>query len=85
MLKIILYLVNVFICLQKYMNIFKNIFLFYYEWFKNLTSTSKKLWILILIKSALILTVLFLFFPHILDKYETPQDKADYVADNLLK
>ena len=60
------------------------IFLFYYNWFKNLTSTSKKLWILIIIKSALILTVLFLFFPHILDKYDTPEAKSDFVADNLL-
>jgi len=67
------------------MNIIKNIFMFYYNWFKNLTSTSKKLWILILIKSALILTVLFLFFPHILNDYETDQDKSDFVADNLLK
>jgi len=61
------------------------IFLFYYNWFKNLTSTSKKLWILILIKSALILTVLFLFFPHVLNEFETDIEKADFVADNLLK
>ena len=67
------------------MNIIKNIFLFYYNWFKNLTSTSKKLWILIIVKSAIILTVLFLFFPNVLDKYETPEAKSDFVANNLLK
>jgi type III secretory pathway component EscT len=43
------------------------------------------LWILILVKSAIILTVLFLYFPHILNDYETDMDKADFVADNLLK
>ena len=67
------------------MNILKKIFLFYFEGFKNLTSTSKKLWILILIKSTIILTVLFLFFPNVLEKHKTPQDKADFVANNLLK
>lgn len=67
------------------LGLLNKIFLFYYNWFKNLTSTSRKLWILIIVKSSIILFVLFLFFPHILNKYETPQDKADFVADNLLK
>ena len=61
------------------------IFLFYYNWFKNLTSTSKKLWILIIVKSSIILLVLFLFFPHVLNQYETDEEKANVVADNLLK
>ena len=59
--------------------------MFYYNWFKNLTSTSKKLWLLIFVKTAIIVTVLVLYFPHILDDYETDIDKADFVADNLLK
>ena len=67
------------------LGLLNKIFLFYYNWFKNLTSTSRKLWILILVKSTIILTVLFLFFPHILNDYETDMDKADFVADNLLK
>jgi len=67
------------------LKLLNRIFLFYYNWFKNLTSTSKKLWILILVKSTIILTVLFLFFPHILNEYETDKQKADFVADNLLK
>jgi quinol-cytochrome oxidoreductase complex cytochrome b subunit len=67
------------------MQILKNIFLFYYNGFKNLTSTSRKLWILIIIKSSLILAVLFLFFPDVLDKYDTQEQKAEVVANNLLK
>ena len=66
-------------------SVLNKIFIFYYEWFKNLTNTSKKLWFLIFIKSTLILTVLFLFFPHVLNKFETDIEKADFVADNLLK
>ena len=58
--------------------------MFYYNWFKNLTNTSKKLWFLMFIKTAIIITVLVLYFPHILNDYETDQDKADFVADNLL-
>ena len=67
------------------LDLINKIFLFYYNWFKNLTGTSKKLWVLIFIKSTLILIVLFLFFPHVLNKFETDAEKADYVANNLLK
>jgi hypothetical protein len=66
------------------LGLLKNIYLFYYEGFKNLTSTSKKLWILIFIKSTLILTVLFLFFPDVLSQYSTDEEKSDVVADSLL-
>jgi hypothetical protein len=66
------------------LGLFKNIYLFYYEGFKNLTSTSKKLWILIFIKSTLILTVLFLFFPDVLSQYSTDEQRSDVVADSLL-
>jgi len=67
------------------LGLLKNFFSFYYDGFRNLTSTSKKLWILIFVKSTLILIVLFLFFPNVLDKYETDEEKSDFVANNLLK
>ncbi len=67
------------------LGLFKKVFYFYYDWFRNLTSTSKKLWILIFVKSTIILIVLFLFFPDMLSKYETKEQKASVVADNLLK
>jgi flagellar basal body-associated protein FliL len=66
------------------LGLLKSIYLFYYEGFKNLTNTSKKLWILIIIKSTLILIVLFLFFPDVLSKYETDEQKSEVVADSLL-
>jgi len=65
-------------------NIFKVIFNFYYEGFKNLTSISRKLWLLIFIKTAIILTVLILFFPDILWQYDTDEEKSDVVSNSLL-
>jgi hypothetical protein len=65
-------------------NIFKVIFKFYYDWFKNLTSTSRKLWLLMFVKTAIIMTVLMLFFPNILWKYSTDEEKANVVWNNLL-
>ena len=62
----------------------KKIFTFYYEGFKNLTSASKKLWLLIWIKSTIILIVLFLFFPKVLNKFETKEQKANFVSEKLL-
>jgi len=47
-------------------NIFKNIFCFYRDGFRNLTPLSKKLWLLIIIKSTIILVILNLFFPDLL-------------------
>jgi len=65
-------------------NIFKTIFNFYYEGFKNLTSISKKLWLLILIKTAIVLTVLNIFFPDLLSQYDTIEEKSDAVSNSLL-
>ena len=64
--------------------VFKTIFNFYYEGFTNLTSVSRKLWLLIFIKTAIILTVLILYFPDMLWQYNTDEEKSDAVANNLL-
>lgn len=65
-------------------NIFKNIFKFYYEGFINLTSVSRKLWLLIFIKTAIIMTVLILYFPDMLWQYNTDEEKSDAVSNSLL-
>jgi len=65
-------------------NIFKTIFNFYYEGFKNLTSISKKLWLLIFIKTAIILTILNIFFPDLLWKFNTDEEKSEAVSNSLL-
>lgn len=65
--------------------LFSKIFLFYYNWFRNLGSTWKKLWALIIFKAILILSMLFFFFPDKLSQYETESEKSDAVANSLLK
>ena len=45
---------------------------------------SKKLWILIIVKSTIILIVLLIFFPKVLNKFETKEQKANFVSKNLL-
>ncbi len=62
----------------------KKIFNFYFNWFKNLKKDSKKLWILIIVKSTIILIVLLIFFPKVLNKFETKEQKANFVSKNLL-
>ena len=65
-------------------NLLKVIFNFYYEGFKNLTSISRKLWLLIFIKTAIILSVLIIFFPDMLWKYNTDIEKSNAVSSSLL-
>ncbi len=66
------------------MEILKKIFLFYYNWFKNLTNDSKQLWLLIFIKSLIIVTFLNIFFPSVLWKFKTQEEKSDFVSKSLL-
>lgn len=65
-------------------NILKTIFNFYYEGFKNLTSTSRKLWLLIFIKTTIIMTVLILYFPDMLWQYDTDEERSEAVSNSLL-
>ncbi len=64
-------------------NIFRRIWLFYYEGFRSMT-LGRTLWAIILIKLAIMFLVLkIFFFPSFLgDKDET--QKADYVSNELI-
>lgn len=66
------------------LNIFRNIFLFYYEWFRDLSKLSKKLWLIIIIKTVVILTVLNIFFPDFLWQFETQEEKINVISNSLL-
>ncbi len=58
---------------------------FYVDGFKSMT-VGKTLWIIILIKLAIMFLVLRLFFfKPALREYDTPQDKANKVIENLTK
>lgn len=66
------------------MNIFKRIFNFYFEGFKNMT-WGKSVWIIILIKVFVIFFILrIFFFPDILKKdFNTDEERGQHVLENL--
>ena len=59
----------------------------YIDGFRNLSSSGKKLWIIILIKLFIMFVILKLFFfPDILKlKYDTDIERSEYVRDQLIK
>jgi hypothetical protein len=61
------------------------IFRFYWEGFSNMT-LGKTLWLIILIKLFVMFAILkIFFFPDYLGKFDTPQDKQEYVSDELIQ
>jgi len=67
-------------------NIFKKVFQFYYEGFKNMT-LGKSLWAIIIIKLFIMFAILKLFFfkDFLNEKFDNDKDKADYVIEQLTK
>lgn len=65
----------------------KKFFHLYWDGFRNLTDWGKKLWIIILLKGILIFVVMKLvFFPNQLKQnFDTDQDRATHVLNNLTK
>jgi hypothetical protein len=65
-------------------NLFKRVFLFYYEGFKSMT-LGKRLWLIILIKLFVMFAILKLFFfPNFLkSKFDTDKERGDYVIEQL--
>lgn len=62
----------------------KNIWLFYYEGFKNMEKMGKTLWLIILLKLFVMFVILkIFFFPNRLSDYDTKQEKAEVVIENL--
>ena len=65
-------------------NLFKRVFLFYYEGFKTMT-VGKKLWIIIIIKLFIMFVILkMFFFPNFLkSNFESDKERSEYVLDQL--
>lgn len=65
-------------------NIFRRVFLFYYEGFRSMT-LGKKLWTIILIKLFIMFIVLKLFFfPDFLNsRFNNDEQKSEYVLEQL--
>ncbi|MBR4801795.1 MAG: DUF4492 domain-containing protein [Bacteroidales bacterium] len=66
-------------------NIFKRVYDFYRDGFRNM-EVGKTLWLIILIKLAIIFLILRVFFfrPE-LSRYNTDSEKAEHVIENLTK
>lgn len=64
----------------------KRIFYFYYDGFSNMSGHGKKLWVLIILKLVIIFAVVKLFFfSDFLDsKYQTEEEKSEYVIEQLI-
>jgi len=69
------------------MKIIKTVFSFYYEGFKNMSVMSKRLWIIILLKLAVMFLILKLFFfeNFLNSKFDTDKQKSEYVLKQLTK
>lgn len=67
------------------MIVIRKIFNFYLDGFRNM-KLGKKLWILILIKLFIIFVVLkIFFFEYTISKFETKNEKAKYIREQLTK
>ncbi|MBL7112472.1 MAG: DUF4492 domain-containing protein [Bacteroidales bacterium] len=87
---ILKYLYLILIVIKKFYDVKRNFFLrifyFYYEGFRNMT-VGKRLWLIIGIKLFVFFIVLrLLFFPDFLKtRFDTEEEKANYVLEQLIK
>lgn len=67
-------------------SLLKRVWNFYYDGFRNMSGWGRQVWIIIIIKLFIIFAILKLFFfPDFLNsKFETNQDKSEYVMDQLI-
>jgi hypothetical protein len=61
-------------------------FRFYYDGFRNMSWWGKRVWIIILIKLFVIFIILKIFFfqDFLKKKYNTDEQKSEYVMDQLI-
>ena len=64
----------------------KRVFNFYYDGFTNMSTSSRKLWVIIIIKLVIMFAVLKLFFfPDFLgSKFNTDEEKSEHVIEQLI-
>ena len=66
--------------------VLNKVFYFYIDGFKNMSVSSRKLWIIIIIKLVIMFAVLkIFFFPDFLNsKFDTNKEKSDHVIEQLI-
>lgn len=67
------------------MSFFKKAWSLYYDGFKNMGKTGKKLWLIILIKLFIMFAVLRLFFfPDVLEQnFSSDKERAEHIIKEL--
>ena len=67
-------------------NIFRRIFRFYYEGFRNMT-VGKKLWVIILIKLFVFFAIMkIFFFPDFLEtRFSSEEERSEYIIEQLTR
>jgi hypothetical protein len=62
------------------------LFRFYYDGFRNMSWWGKRVWIIILIKLFVIFIILKIFFfqDFLQKRYNTDEQKSEYVLDQLI-
>ena len=67
--------------------VFNKIYEFYYAGFKDMSLTSRKLWLIVFIKLFIMFAILKLFFfPDFLKtKFRNNTDRSNYVIEQLTK
>lgn len=63
----------------------RNVYVFFYDGFRNMT-IGRSLWLIVLVKLFIMFAILKLFFfPDFLNKnFDTEQEKADHVINELI-
>jgi hypothetical protein len=71
--------------MRQYFSVFKNIFLFYYEGFRNMSGWGKKVWLIILIKLFIMFAVLKIFFfqDFLTSNFHTDKERSEHVLEQL--
>lgn len=67
------------------MSFLRRIFRFYYDGFRSMDKTGRRVWLIILVKLFIMFAIFRLFFfPNYLkDKYDTNQERSRHVLEEL--
>jgi len=73
--------------MRKVSEVFFQVWDFYYNGFRNMSSWGKQVWIVILIKLFILFFILrFFFFPDFLKtNFKTDQERGNYVLEKLVE
>ncbi len=69
------------------MGIFRKVFRFYYEGFRDMPRWGRQLWLIILLKGFLVFVLVrFIFFPnHLKQNFDTDEQRSEHVINELIK